>query len=59
MSARPGAMLERAAKGTAAFEAAVHWLTDSGPTKPSYLPGWSRATSSPTSPATLRPSSTC
>lgn len=43
MSARPAAMLERAAKGTAAFEAAVHWLTDSGLTRPSYLPGWSRA----------------
>lgn len=35
VSARPGAMLERAAKGTAAFEAAVHWLTDSGFTRPS------------------------
>ncbi|WP_405530535.1 maleylpyruvate isomerase family mycothiol-dependent enzyme [Streptomyces canus] len=43
MSARPAAMLERAAKGTAAFEAAVHRLTDQGFTRPSYLPGWSRA----------------
>ncbi|MBB3078923.1 maleylpyruvate isomerase [Streptomyces violarus] len=43
MSARPAAMLERAAKGTAAFEAAVHRLTDSGFTRPSYLPGWSKA----------------
>ncbi|CAM5306433.1 maleylpyruvate isomerase family mycothiol-dependent enzyme [Streptomyces coeruleorubidus] len=43
MSARPAAMLERAAKGTAAFEAAVHRLTDAGLTRPSYLPGWSRA----------------
>ncbi|WP_369241307.1 maleylpyruvate isomerase family mycothiol-dependent enzyme [Streptomyces sp. R21] len=43
MSARPATMLERAAKGTAAFEAAVHRLTDPGFTRPSYLPGWSRA----------------
>ncbi|MER7690363.1 maleylpyruvate isomerase family mycothiol-dependent enzyme [Streptomyces sp. NPDC097610] len=43
MSSRPDAMLEWAAKGTAAFEAAVNWLTDPGLTKPSYLPGWSRA----------------
>ncbi|WP_405512991.1 maleylpyruvate isomerase family mycothiol-dependent enzyme [Streptomyces canus] len=43
MSARPAAMLERAAKGTAAFEAAVHRLTDPAFTKPSYLPDWSRA----------------
>ncbi len=43
VSARPEPMLEWAAKGTAAFEAAVHWLTDSGITRPSYLPGWSRA----------------
>ncbi|CAM5400829.1 Maleylpyruvate isomerase family mycothiol-dependent enzyme OS=Streptomyces alboniger OX=132473 GN=CP975_08325 PE=4 SV=1 [Streptomyces alboniger] len=43
MSARPAALLEWAAKGTAAFEAAVHWLTDPGFTRPSYLPGWSRA----------------
>ncbi|MER7561628.1 maleylpyruvate isomerase family mycothiol-dependent enzyme [Streptomyces sp. NPDC097941] len=43
MSARPAAMLEQAAKGTAAFEAAVHGLTDPGFTRPSYLPGWSRA----------------
>ncbi|MCX5366810.1 maleylpyruvate isomerase family mycothiol-dependent enzyme [Streptomyces sp. NBC_00124] len=43
MSARPAPMLEQAAKGTAAFEAAVHWLTDPGITRPSYLPGWSRA----------------
>lgn len=43
VNARPAATLEWAAKGTAAFEAAVHWLTDSGLTMPSYLPGWSRA----------------
>lgn len=43
MSVRPDAMLEWAAKGTAAFEAAVHWLTDPGLAQPSYLPGWSRA----------------
>lgn len=43
MSARPAAMLEWVAKGTAAFEAAVHRLTDPGFTKPSYLPDWSRA----------------
>lgn len=43
MSARPATMLERVAKGTAAFEAAVHRLTDPGFTSPSYLPGWSRA----------------
>ncbi|MDT0566328.1 maleylpyruvate isomerase family mycothiol-dependent enzyme [Streptomyces sp. DSM 3412] len=43
MSARPAAMLEWAAKGTAVFEAAVHWLTDLGLTRHSYLPGWSRA----------------
>ncbi|MFL5993021.1 MAG: maleylpyruvate isomerase family mycothiol-dependent enzyme [Streptomyces sp.] len=43
MSARPAAMLEQAAKGTAAFEAAVHRLTDPGFTRPSSLPGWSRA----------------
>lgn len=36
-------VLEQAAKGTAAFEAAVHRLTDPGFTRPSYLPGWSRA----------------
>jgi maleylpyruvate isomerase len=36
-------MLEWAAKGTAAFEAAVHRLTDPGFTKSSYLPDWSRA----------------
>ncbi|MFI6703000.1 maleylpyruvate isomerase family mycothiol-dependent enzyme [Streptomyces sp. NPDC050509] len=43
MSERPAAMLEQAAKGTAAFEAAVHRLTDPGFTRCSYLPGWSRA----------------
>lgn len=43
VNARPAVTLEWAAKGTAAFEAAVHWLTDSGLTMPSYLPGWSRA----------------
>ncbi|MFJ9155081.1 maleylpyruvate isomerase family mycothiol-dependent enzyme [Streptomyces sp. NPDC102270] len=43
MSAGPAMVLEQAAKGTAAFEAAVHRLTDPGFTKPSYLPGWSRA----------------
>ncbi|CAM5694994.1 maleylpyruvate isomerase family mycothiol-dependent enzyme [Streptomyces griseorubiginosus] len=43
MSAGPTVVLEQAAKGTAAFEAAVHRLTDSGFTRPSYLPGWSRA----------------
>ncbi|MFG3028939.1 maleylpyruvate isomerase family mycothiol-dependent enzyme [Streptomyces sp. NPDC048253] len=43
MSARPATMLERVAKGTAAFEAAVHRLTDQGFTRPTYLPGWSRA----------------
>ncbi|WP_086563039.1 maleylpyruvate isomerase family mycothiol-dependent enzyme [Streptomyces africanus] len=43
MRARPAAMLEQAAKGTAEFEAAVHRLTDPGFTRPSHLPGWSRA----------------
>ncbi|MCX4760066.1 maleylpyruvate isomerase family mycothiol-dependent enzyme [Streptomyces sp. NBC_01275] len=43
MSAGPAMVLEQAAKGTAAFEAAVHRLTDPGFTRPSYLPGWSRA----------------
>ncbi|MER6784112.1 maleylpyruvate isomerase family mycothiol-dependent enzyme [Streptomyces sp. NPDC000658] len=43
MSERPAAMLGRVTKGTAAFEAAVHRLTDPGFTRPSYLPGWSRA----------------
>lgn len=43
VSTRPDATLEWAAKGTAAFEAAVDWLTDSGLTWPSFLPGWSRA----------------
>ncbi|WP_327714728.1 maleylpyruvate isomerase family mycothiol-dependent enzyme [Streptomyces sp. NBC_00490] len=43
MSSRPAPMLEQAAKGTAAFEAAVHRLTDPGITRPSSLPGWSRA----------------
>nr|WSZ12324.1 maleylpyruvate isomerase family mycothiol-dependent enzyme [Streptomyces canus] len=43
MSACPAATLEWVAKGTAAFEAAVHRLTDPGFTRPSYLPGWSRA----------------
>ncbi|MEU1190339.1 maleylpyruvate isomerase family mycothiol-dependent enzyme [Streptomyces sp. NPDC005859] len=43
MSERPAVLLEQAAKGTAAFEAAVHWLTGPGFTRSSYLPGWSRA----------------
>ncbi|KUN29348.1 hypothetical protein AQJ23_00760 [Streptomyces antibioticus] len=43
MSARPGAMLEWVTKGTAAFETAVHWMTDVGFARPSALPGWSRA----------------
>ncbi|MEH0448406.1 maleylpyruvate isomerase family mycothiol-dependent enzyme [Streptomyces sp. B21-102] len=43
MSERPAAMLGRVTKGTAAFEAAVHRLTDPGFTRSSYLPGWSRA----------------
>ncbi|MDF9811752.1 maleylpyruvate isomerase family mycothiol-dependent enzyme [Streptomyces sp. SPB162] len=43
MSAGPAVVLEQAAKGTAAFEAAVHRLTDPGFTRSSYLPGWSRA----------------
>ncbi|WSQ13740.1 maleylpyruvate isomerase family mycothiol-dependent enzyme [Streptomyces sp. NBC_01231] len=43
MSAHPAATPEWAAKGTAAFEAAVHSLTDPGFARPSYLPGWSRA----------------
>ncbi|MEU1180705.1 maleylpyruvate isomerase family mycothiol-dependent enzyme [Streptomyces sp. NPDC005820] len=43
MSTVPGATLDWAAKGTAAFEATVDWLTDSGLTKPSSLLGWSRA----------------
>ncbi|MEV0219826.1 maleylpyruvate isomerase family mycothiol-dependent enzyme [Streptomyces sp. NPDC050704] len=43
MNARPDPMPEWAAKGTAAFEAAVHGLTDPGLGRPSYLPGWSRA----------------
>lgn len=43
MSDRPDTMLEWAAKGTAAFEAAAEWLTDAGFSRPSHLPGWSRA----------------
>ncbi|MFE3850362.1 maleylpyruvate isomerase family mycothiol-dependent enzyme [Streptomyces griseorubiginosus] len=43
MSGRPDAMLEWLAKGTAAFEAAVHLATDASLLRPSYLPGWSRA----------------
>ncbi|MFI1506180.1 maleylpyruvate isomerase family mycothiol-dependent enzyme [Streptomyces sp. NPDC020597] len=43
MSERPAAMLGRVTKGTAAFEAAVHRLTDPGFTRTSCLPGWSRA----------------
>ena len=43
MSDRPDVMLEWAAKGTAAFETAVDWLTDSGLAGPSSLPGWNRA----------------
>lgn len=43
MSERPAAMLGRVTKGTAAFEADVHRLTDPGFPRPSYLPGWSRA----------------
>ncbi|ELP69810.1 maleylpyruvate isomerase family mycothiol-dependent enzyme [Streptomyces turgidiscabies] len=43
MSGRPDAMLEWLAKGTAAFEAAVHRATDASLVRPSYLPGWSRA----------------
>ncbi|WP_328508020.1 maleylpyruvate isomerase family mycothiol-dependent enzyme [Streptomyces sp. NBC_00391] len=43
MSAQPEAMLEWVAKGTAVFEAAVHWVTDPGLAGPSYLSGWSRA----------------
>ncbi|MFI9169193.1 maleylpyruvate isomerase family mycothiol-dependent enzyme [Streptomyces lincolnensis] len=43
MSSRPAPMLEQAAKGTVAFEAAVHSLTDPGFTRPSSLTGWSRA----------------
>ncbi|WP_435283496.1 maleylpyruvate isomerase family mycothiol-dependent enzyme [Streptomyces koelreuteriae] len=42
-TARPDTMLDRLTQGTAAFEADVHWLTDQGLTRPSYLPGWSRA----------------
>lgn len=43
VSGRPDAMLEWLAKGTAAFEAAVHLMTDASLVRPSYLPGWSRA----------------
>ncbi|MFH8658165.1 maleylpyruvate isomerase family mycothiol-dependent enzyme [Streptomyces afghaniensis] len=43
MSGRLDAMLEWVAKGTAAFEAEVHWATDSSLIRPSGLPGWSRA----------------
>ncbi|MEU9331488.1 maleylpyruvate isomerase family mycothiol-dependent enzyme [Streptomyces canus] len=43
MSGRPDAMLEWVAKGTAAFEAEVHSATDASLSRPSGLPGWSRA----------------
>jgi maleylpyruvate isomerase len=43
VSTRPDATLAWAAKGTAAFEAAVHGLTDRELAAPSGLPGWSRA----------------
>ncbi|WP_405863679.1 maleylpyruvate isomerase family mycothiol-dependent enzyme [Streptomyces sp. NBC_00005] len=43
MSPRPDSMLEWAAGGTAAFEAAVDRVTDAGLARPSHLPGWSRA----------------
>jgi maleylpyruvate isomerase len=43
MSGRPQGMLEWAAKGTAAFEAATQGLTDSDVTQPSSMPDWSRA----------------
>ncbi|WP_424893821.1 maleylpyruvate isomerase N-terminal domain-containing protein [Streptomyces sp. SAI-218] len=43
MSGPPEGMLEWAAKGTAAFEAAVDGVTDAGLTAASCLPGWSRA----------------
>lgn len=43
MSSRPDWMLEWAAKGTGVFEAAVDRVTDTGFTRPSYLPGWSSA----------------
>ncbi|MEU3936528.1 maleylpyruvate isomerase family mycothiol-dependent enzyme [Streptomyces sp. NPDC029044] len=43
MSGRPAAMLEWVAKGTAAFEAEVHAVTDPALGEPSHLPGWGRA----------------
>ncbi|WP_327725482.1 maleylpyruvate isomerase family mycothiol-dependent enzyme [Streptomyces europaeiscabiei] len=43
MSGPPHAMLDWVGKGTAAFEAATHWATDASLTRPSHLPGWSRA----------------
>lgn len=43
MSGRPAAILEWVAKGTAAFEAEVHAMTDPALGERSCLPGWSRA----------------
>ncbi|MEU9349137.1 maleylpyruvate isomerase family mycothiol-dependent enzyme [Streptomyces sp. NPDC048278] len=43
MNSRPDLVLGWAAEGTAVFEAAARTVTDAGFTRPSLLPGWTRA----------------